>query len=47
MNIRPCFTVKIMFCAVGCLVCNVHLYSMVLSNGQKILFSCRVEIIID
>lgn len=47
MNIRPYFTVKIMFCAVVCRACNVHLYSTVLSNGQKILFSCRVDIITD
>lgn len=46
MNIRPYFTRKIMYCA-GCLVCNVHLYSTVLSNGKKILFSYCVDIIID
>ena len=47
IDIRPYFTVKIMYCAVVRRVCNVHLYSVVLSNGQKILFSCRVDIIID
>lgn len=47
INIRPYFTVKIIFCVGGCLVCNVHLYSAVLSDGKKILFSCRVDIIID
>lgn len=47
IDIRPYFTLKTIYCAVVRLVCNVHLYSVVLSNGQKILFSYRVDIIID
>ena len=47
IDIRPYFTLKTIYCAVARLVCNVHLYSVVLSNGQKILFSYRVDIIID
>ena len=47
IDIRPCFTLKTIYCAVVCQVCKVHLYSVVLSNGKRILFSCRVDIIID
>ena len=47
IDIRPNLTLKTIYCAVVCQVCKVHLYSVVLSNGKKILFSCRVDIIID
>lgn len=47
IDIRPYFTLKTIYCAVVRLVCNVHLYSVVLSNGQKILFSYRVDKALD